>query len=101
MIDASDYWGPFHPAISHPERVARLRVLRMAAQLTIRDSEPLEDALQQAESGDMPELEAAMLEVNRLPALTRRKLLGSYIEHQSRKTKDGGKMPPRNLEGAG
>jgi hypothetical protein len=100
MLAASDHWGPFSPAISHPERVARLRVLRAICQLSVRGSLPLQKALWLAESGETPELEAAMLELDRLPALTRRHVLGSYLKHQTFKTKDGG-GPPRNLEGAG
>lgn len=100
MLRSSDHWGPFSPAISHPERVARLRTLRMAVQLSVRDSAALEDALLVAESGEAEDLQAAMQELDRLPALTRRNVEGSYIRHQTRKTKRG-KQPPRHLEGAG
>lgn len=99
MIAPSDHWGPFSPAISHPERVARLRALRMAAQLTARNSMALQKALWLAESGDLAELEAALLEVDRLPALTRRNLLSSYNAHQDAHRTF--KAPPRQLEGAG
>ena len=99
MLSPSDHWGPFTPAISHPERVARLRALRMAVQLTARESAALQDALLIAESGESADLQAAMLELDRLPALTRRNLMGSYIQHQTRKTKAG--QAPRQLEGGG
>lgn len=102
MLSASDHWGPFSPAISHPERVARLRVLRALVQLSVRDSMALQKALWLAESGDEAELHAAMIEVDRLPALTRRHVLSSYIRHQTFKTKTtDGKTPPKTLEGDG
>jgi hypothetical protein len=102
MLSASDHWGPFSPAISHPERVARLRALRMAVQLTVGEGtgSALQDALLIAESGDTADLESAMVEMNRLPALTRRGIECSYIKHQTRKTKRG-RQPPKALEGAG
>lgn len=101
MLSPSDHWGPFTPAISHPERVARLRVLRAVVQLSVRDGTPLQKALWLAESGEAEDLRAAMLELDRLPALTRRHVLGSYLRHQTFKAKDGGRTPPRQLEGAG
>lgn len=100
MLSPSDHWGPFSPAISHPERVARLRALRMAVQTLVRDGAALEDALLIAESGEAADLQAAMRELDRLPALTRRNVEGSYIRHQTRKPK-GGRPPPRQLEGGG
>lgn len=100
MLSASDNWGPFHPALSHAERVARLRSLRAIVQMSVRASLPLQKALWLAESGDEAELQAAMIEVNRLPALTQRHVLSAYIRHQTFKTTDG-KTPPKTLEGAG
>ena len=100
MLSTSDNWGPFHPALSHAERVARLRTLRAIVQLSVRGSQPLQKALWLAESGDDAELQSAMIELDRLPALTRRHVLSAYIRHQSFKTTDG-KTPPKTLEGAG
>lgn len=100
MLSTSDHWGPFSPAISHPERVARLRVLRMICQLSVRESMAVQKALWLAESGDTADLEDAMVEMNRLPALARRHVLSAYIRHQTFKTTDG-KTPPRHLESAG
>ena len=99
MLSPSDHWGPFSPAISHPERVARLRVLRMILQLSVRESMAAQKALWLAEGGDDADLQAAMIELDRLPALTRRHVLSAYIRHQSFKT--DGRAPPRHLEGAG
>lgn len=101
MLSASDHWGPFANALSHAERVARLRTLRAIVQLSVRESLPLQKSLWLAESGEAEDLQAAMLELDRLPALTRRHVLSAYIRHQTFKTKDGGKQPPRHLEGAG
>lgn len=98
MISASDHWGPFSPAISHPERVARLRALRAIAQLYCGVNAPLVKALWLAESGDMAELEAALIELDGLPARRRRTVLASYNEHQHYET-DGKKR--KQLEGAG
>jgi hypothetical protein len=39
------------------------------------------EALWRAEHGDLPEVEAALVEFDRLPALTIRKILGSYADH--------------------
>ncbi len=99
MIGPSDNWGPFAHALSHAERVARLRTLRMAVQLSVRESGPLEDALLIAESGELADLNAALIELNRLPAKTRRNIEGSYIRHQIRKAKRGNQPPI--LEGSG
>jgi hypothetical protein len=100
MLSPSDHWGPFHPALSHAERVARLRTLRAIVQLSVKDGGPLERALYLAEDGEIESLQAAMLELNRLPALRRRHLESQYIRHQTYKPK-GGRQPPKTLEGAG
>ena len=42
--------GPFHPAISHPERVARLRGLRAITELYCGKMHPLVKALWLAET---------------------------------------------------
>ena len=102
MLSPSDNWGPFHAALSHAERVARLRTLRAIVQLSVRDGMALQKALWLAESGEPEDLTAAMLEFDRLPALTRRHVLSSYIRHQTYKAKTtDGKTPPKHLEGAG
>jgi hypothetical protein len=70
--------------------------------LSVKDGVPLQKALWLAESGDDADIQAAMIELDRLPALTRRHVLSSYIRHQSFKTKTtDGKTPPRQLEGGG
>ena len=99
MLSPSDHWGPFSAALSHAERVARLRTLRAIVQLSVRDGQPRQKALWLAESGEAADLQAAMLEVDRLPALTRRHVLSSYIRHQTFRAKDRAK--PQTLEGAG
>lgn len=99
-----DNWGPFAPAISHAEMVARLRTLRAFVQVAQADKlHPLIKALWLAESGDPVELEAARVELDRLPALTRRKVLGCWAAHWSFKTevREGGTAPARQLETAG
>jgi hypothetical protein len=100
MIDRSDQWGPFSPAISHPERVARLRALRAIVQMSNKHRpSPLADALVLAEHGDDAELQTALIELNRLPAKWRRGIECSYIHVQSYKPGRGKK--PMQLEGAG
>lgn len=80
-------------------------MLRAIVQLSVRDGGPLEKALWWAESGEAEDLQAALLELNRLPALTQRHLLGRYVRHQTYKpkdtAKDGRKVPSKLLEGAG
>lgn len=78
-------WGPFSPAISHGETVARLRVLRAFVQDRVERRHPLHAALCNAESGEPEDLEAARLEFDRLPALLQRKILSSYGDHWRRK----------------
>ena len=78
-MTGGDNWGPFSPAISHAEQVARLRTLRAFVQVLQPDKlHPLIKKLWLAESGDAAELEAARVELDRLPALTRRKVLGCW-----------------------
>lgn len=102
MIGRGDNWGPFHAAISHAERVARLRGLRAIVGLYCGRMHPLVKALWLAETGDMVDLEGALLELDRLPALQRRRVLSSYAAHASYKAqRDDGGATPAQLEGAG
>ena len=101
---SSDNWGPFAPAISHAEMVARLRTLRAFVQVAQPNKlHPLIKALWLAESGDAAELEAARVELDRLPALLRRRVLGCWAAHWSFKTEvpEGVTMPAKQLETAG
>jgi hypothetical protein len=109
-LPSSENWGPFSPAISHPERVARLRTLRAIAQLHCGLMSPLVKALWLAESGEQAEIEAAVIELDRLPAKARRHVLCSYGAHCAYKPKDAksrttGQAPNDHqqplLEGAG
>lgn len=101
---SADNWGPFAPAISHAEMVARLRTLRAFVQVAQPDKlHPLLKALWLAESGDAAEVEAARIELDRLPALTLRRVLACYAAHYAFKTpvEDGRTVPPKQLESAG
>lgn len=80
-------WGPFSPALSHFELVCRLRVVRAFCQVYVKNTEPVHDALVQAESGELSDVEMARIEFDRLPALTGRKVLGHYAEHWKRTPK--------------
>jgi len=72
-------WGPWMPGISEAERRARLRGLRaLALGVTGNPDHPLGHALRAAEDGEAETLEAAGLELNRLPALPLRRLLSLY-----------------------
>jgi hypothetical protein len=100
MIDRSDNWGPFSPAISHAERVARLRALLAIVLMSNKHRpSPLADALALAENGDMAELQTALVELNRLPAKWRRGVECSYIGVQAYRQRRGKK--PMQLEGGG
>jgi len=102
MIGPGENWGPFSGAISHPERVARLRGLRAITELYCGKQHPLVKALWLAETGDDGDLAGALLELDRLPALQRRRVLGSYAAHAAYKAaRDDGGKTPMQLEGAG
>jgi hypothetical protein len=70
-------FGPFVKDISPTERVARLRSLRMAVLLMLRNNVELIDALRRAEVDDN-QLARARAEIEKIPALWRRHLLASY-----------------------
>ena len=74
-------WGPFTGSLSHVDLVCRLRVLRAFCQLYIPPPAPIVKALWLAESGEPAEVEEARIEFDALPALTIRRILGSYAEH--------------------
>lgn len=99
MLGPGENWGPFHVAISHAERVARLRGLRAITELYCGKNHPLVKALWLAESGDDADLEGAVLELDRLPALQRRRVLGSYAAHAAFTAKRKSGKTPMQLEG--
>jgi hypothetical protein len=75
MIPAADAWGPFAPDLSREERDARRRELRAVALAYCGPNHPLTRALK----ARTPEaLEEALAEIDRLPALGRRRLLSVY-----------------------
>jgi hypothetical protein len=80
MMAASDTgnWGPFAEAINAAERIARLRALRAFLQDTHGTTHPLYRALYFAESNEPEDLQALSLELDRFPALDRRKLLARW-----------------------
>jgi hypothetical protein len=100
MIGPGENWGPFHAAISHAERVARLRGLRAIVEQYHHEQSEFRRALYFAETGDTADLETALIELDRLPALTRRKVLTAYARLSTYKPKRDGNMPMQ-LEGAG
>jgi hypothetical protein len=73
---AADF-GPWRDDIDKAERLARLRELRALAHLLAPNS-PLAAALKAAETGDQAALDAALAELDRLPALARRRILATY-----------------------
>jgi hypothetical protein len=98
LITPADHWGPWRPSISYPERVARFRELRAIAGVYVSRGHPLIAALWLAESGDPAEVEQALIELNRLPALQRRRVEASYADHARFEVKGKKK---KQLEGAG
>jgi hypothetical protein len=101
MLGPGENWGPFHPAISHAERVARLRGLRAITELYCGKTHPFVQALWLAETGEDADLEAAVLELDRLPALQRRRVLSAYAAHAAFKVAREGGKKPMQLEGGG
>jgi hypothetical protein len=70
-------FGPWRDDIGEAERLARLREMRVLAYLLAPKS-PLVVALKAAETGDQAALDAALAELDRLPALARRRILATY-----------------------
>lgn len=78
-ISGQTGWGPWASGIDAGERKARLRGMRaLALGVTWNPDHPLGAALRQAEDGEPESLQAALIELDRLPALTRRRLLNLY-----------------------
>jgi hypothetical protein len=88
----SETWGPWAKAIDAAERLARTRALRAFLQDTHGTDHPLYRALYWAESGEPEDLQALSLELDRFPALDRRKLLARW-------TAMYGYKPQRHAEG--
>jgi hypothetical protein len=78
MAAPRDNWGPWAEAINAAERVARLRALRAFVQAFYGTAHPLNKALYFAESGEPEDLDDAALELERVPARDRRKILSTY-----------------------
>jgi len=77
--DSSSHFGPWAPGLDAGERKARLWGMRAFAQgITGNPDHALCRALRDAEDGDAESLERALIELDRLPALTRRRLLKHY-----------------------
>lgn len=75
---ASDDWGPWAKAIGQAERVACLRALAAFVQGLFGTNHALFAALYWAESGNPTDLDAASLELDRMPSRDRRKVVGTY-----------------------
>jgi hypothetical protein len=78
MAAREDNWGPWAKAIGEAERLARLRALRAFLQDTHGTTHPLYRALYWAESGEPEDMEALALELDRFPALDKRRLLARW-----------------------
>ena len=77
-IPRRDWWGPFRPDLEAPERLARLRSLRVVARLLLGPrGVDLEKHLRDAET-DRPALLRALDALDRLAPLDRRRVLASY-----------------------
>lgn len=74
---ASNRFGPWSPDIDAAERKARVRSLRALALLLIGPTSPIVTELRAAEH-DREALGRALVEVDRLGALPRRRLLAAY-----------------------
>jgi hypothetical protein len=77
MARADPGFGPWRSDIPADERKARCRELRALARLLAPKS-PLAAALKAAEDGDADALALALAEIDRLPALPRRRILATY-----------------------
>lgn len=72
-------YGPWTEGLDHAERIGRCRCLRALCLLLLGASHPLVTLLADAETDDAA-LDEAKAELDRLPALRRRRLLASYAE---------------------
>lgn len=88
---ASDAWGPFESAISPAERLARLRSLRAICICGPWRGHVIVKLLFLAESLEPGDLQAAALEIDRMPALSRRNLISIYGRLISEKNRVGAK----------
>lgn len=78
-MTSANHWGPFDPAITDCERLARLRGLRAIVRLvTGPRGESVTRALRCAED-DVSFLDHAMAALERLAALDKRKIWSSYL----------------------
>lgn len=78
MIAPGDAWGPFRPDIEPGERIARLRCLMAIAHLCCGPRGAELVSLLQAAEADADALPDALTALDRLAALDRRKILGTY-----------------------
>ena len=79
-------FGPWCEDIGAAEWLARMRELRALVYLLAPNS-PLVAAETAAETGDQAALDAALAELDRLPALPRRRILGTYAALRSPNSK--------------
>jgi len=71
-------WGPWAPAIDWAEKLARLRSLRTLVDAMYGTKHPLVRPLAIAESGEPEDLQLVAIELDRMPAKDRRKVLSIY-----------------------
>lgn len=84
-------WGPWASSIEPAERLARLRGLAAFTHRQLGLKHPLVRALWRAESGEPEDLAAAACELERMPALDRRRLQGSYAAHLAERARQSAK----------
>lgn len=85
-------WGPWSPAIDWAERLARLRSLRTIIDLMYGSNHPMVRALWFAESGEPDDLRDLAIELERMPARDRRKVLSIYarlIAYKAQRDSEG------------
>jgi hypothetical protein len=76
-------WGPFVPSLTPTDLLCRIVALRAFCQVFTRRDETIHQTLWRAQHGELDQIEVALLEFDRLPALNIRNILGSYAEHWS------------------
>jgi hypothetical protein len=92
MAAPTDNWGPWSPEINAAERLARLRSLRAIIQCAYGVLHPMNRALFMAESLEPEDLLAASLELGRMAARDRRKILSTYaalIAYKAQRSAEG------------
>jgi hypothetical protein len=78
IANAPEAYGPFRDDCSPTERARMLGLLEAFVYAYCGGGNPVADQLARAQSGRLDDLVEALVGINALPAIQRRRVLGSY-----------------------